>query len=72
MTRKTDTATTDAPDLGRRRLLVKLGLAAGAAYAAPVLLNLSQARASSGASWSGPSGSGGRGRRRRRRIYGSS
>lgn len=51
----------------RRQMLMRLGLAAGAIYAAPVLLQLSEARASSGASgsWSsGPSG-----RRRRHPAY---
>jgi hypothetical protein len=48
----------------RRRMLMKLGLAAGAMYAAPMLVPLSEARASSGPS--GPSGSRGRGHRRRR------
>lgn len=56
----------DGPRLGRRRMLARLGLAAGAIYAAPVMLSLSPARAStsgpsrgsrsSGPSWaSGPS-----------------
>jgi hypothetical protein len=45
----------------RRRMLTKLGLAAGAIYAAPVLVPLSEARASSGGHASGP------GRRRRSR-----
>jgi hypothetical protein len=41
------------PDLGRRRLLAKIGLAATAAYSAPVLLRLSEARASPGSRNSG-------------------
>jgi hypothetical protein len=58
----------------RRQLLVRLGLLAGAAYAAPVLLQLSEAHASgsgggkgSGKKGSGKKGSGNNGRRRRRR-----
>lgn len=53
-------------EITRRQMLMRLGLAATAVYAAPVLLQLSEARASSfsGPSNSGPSG----GRRRRRRI----
>jgi len=59
------------PAPSRRKVLAKLGLAAGAAYMAPVMLSLSQAHASgysgaSGASrasapsrWSGPSRSSG-------------
>mgnify|MGYP007011842334 CR=1 FL=1 len=53
--------------LSRRAILTRLGLAAGAAYAAPVLLRLGEAHASSfsrsrpGRSFSG------RGRRSRRR-----
>lgn len=56
MTDKTKTIT-------RRRVLQRLGLAATAVYAAPVLLKLSEARASS---FSGPSSSDPRRRRRRR------
>lgn len=49
----------------RRQMLMRLGLAAGAIYAAPVLLQLSEARASGpSGSWSGPSG-----RRRRHPAY---
>lgn len=40
--------TTDHPDQGRRRMLAKLGLTAGAAYMAPSLLTLSSAQASPG------------------------
>lgn len=44
----------DGADATRRRLLMRMGLAAAAAYAAPVLLQLSQSRASSfSASFSG-------------------
>lgn len=51
----------------RRNLLAKLGLAAAAAYTAPVLLQLSEARASS---FSGRGSGGGGGRRRTtRRSY---
>ena len=49
------------PELTRRRMLVRLGLAATAIYAAPIMLQLSQAGAASsfsGASRSGPSRSG--------------
>lgn len=42
-TRKSETRTT----LSRRAMLMRLGLAAGAAYAAPVLLKLGEAHASS-------------------------
>lgn len=42
---------TDTPDPARRRLLMRLGLASGAAYVAPVMLHLDAARAS-GVSWS--------------------
>lgn len=48
--------------LTRRRMLMRLGLAATAIYAAPVLLQLSEARAS------GPSGGLGRVRTIRRRV----
>lgn len=50
-----DTAN-DGAALSRRSMLMKLGLAATAAYAAPVMLKLGEAHASGG------SGSGGRGR----------
>lgn len=48
--------------MSRRALLARLGLAAAAAYATPVALNIGQARASSysGRRWGG---------RRRRRSY---
>ena len=36
----------DTPNLSRRRLLARLGLAAGAAYVAPTLLHLTPASAS--------------------------
>ena len=49
---------TAAPDLTRRRMLMRLGLSAAAVYAAPVLLRLSDARASAG-SGGGSGGSGG-------------
>ena len=62
MDKVTRSTAKDAPDLNRRRLLARLGLAASAAYAAPVLLRLSEARASGG-SFSGGRGSG-RGSRR--------
>ncbi|WP_022728392.1 hypothetical protein [Fodinicurvata sediminis] len=39
---------TDNPDQGRRKMLAKLGLTAGAAYMAPSLLTLSSAQASPG------------------------
>lgn len=68
-----------SPRLDRRAVLMRLGLAAGAIYAAPVLLQLSEARASGGSGGSGGgwgSHSGGRRRRRRhvrrRRGYGGS
>ena len=53
-------------EVTRRQMLTRLGLAAGAIYAAPVLLQLSEARASdsSGSRNSGPSG-----RRRRHPAY---
>ncbi|HSM42151.1 MAG TPA: hypothetical protein VK862_15470 [Afifellaceae bacterium] len=47
-------------DLSRRLALQRLGLAVGAAYVAPVIMNLSDARASSGGG-SGGGGSGGSG-----------
>lgn len=53
-------------DLTRRQMLLRLGLAAGTAYAAPVLLRLSGARASSGSSASSLSFSSGPRRRRAR------
>lgn len=56
-------ATTNEKTLSRRTLLARLGLAAGVAYAAPVMLKLSEARASSFSSFSGS------GVRRRRRVH---
>ncbi len=46
-----------ATAMTRRRILMRLGLAAGAVYAAPVMLKLSEAKASSfsAGSRSGPS-----------------
>jgi hypothetical protein len=41
-----DKSTAAEPDVTRRRVLTQLGLAAAAAYTAPVLLKLSEARAS--------------------------
>ena len=49
------------PKVSRRRLLMRLGLAATAAYAAPAMLQIGEAKASS---FSGRS-SGRRGRRRK-------
>ncbi len=46
---------TDKPDLTRRRLFARLGLAAGTAYVAPVMLHLSPAHASGASRPSGPS-----------------
>ncbi len=51
----------------RRQMLVRLGLVAGAIYAAPALANLTEARASSGGSFSRASRGSGSGRRRRRK-----
>ncbi len=50
------------PEITRRRMLMRLGLAATAIYAAPTLLQLSEAKASSmsGGSYSRGSFSGGR------------
>ncbi len=48
----------DTPDLSRRRLLARLGLAAGVAYVAPTLLQLTPAHASGfsrGSGYSRPS-----------------
>lgn len=54
----------------RRAMLTRLGLAAGAAYSAPVLLRLGETHAgSSGRSRPGRSFSGRRGRRSRRRSF---
>ncbi len=47
----------ESPDLSRRLALKRLGLAAGAVYMAPIVINLSDAKASSGSS--GGSGGGG-------------
>lgn len=49
------------PDLTRRRMLRRLGLAATAAYAAPVMLGLGRAYASGGSGGSGGGGGGGGG-----------
>lgn len=46
------------PGLSRRNALKRLGLAVGVAYAAPVFLTLSQARASEGGDGGGGSGGG--------------
>lgn len=45
--------TDDTPNLSRRRLLTRIGLAAGTAYVAPTLLHLTPARASDGSRGSG-------------------
>jgi hypothetical protein len=45
--------------MNRRRLLQRLGLVVGAAYVAPLVLNISDARAASGPSGGGDSGGGG-------------
>ena len=50
---------TEPTELTRRLALQRLGLAFGAAYAAPVVLNLSDARASSGGGSGGSGGGGG-------------
>ena len=47
--------------LSRRNLLMKIGLAAGAAYVAPSLAGFDIARASGASAGSGPGGSGGNG-----------
>ncbi len=54
---------TDTPDLTRRKLLGRVGLAAGAAYVAPVMLHLNAAHASGGSRGSGGGGRGGQGGR---------
>lgn len=59
MTDRSETTNT----LSRRKVLARLGLAAAAAYAAPVALNLGQARAS-GYSGGGRRSYSGGGRRR--------
>ena len=48
----------EAVDLDRRSALSRLGLAVSAAYAAPVLMTLSQAAHAKGGSNSGPGGGG--------------
>ena len=48
----------DTKMISRRNMLMKLGLAAGAAYVAPTLVGLDVARASSGSSGGGNSGGG--------------
>lgn len=45
----------DTPDLTRRRLLTRLGLAAGVAYVAPTMLQLTPASASGRSGYSRPS-----------------
>ena len=50
---------TETPDLNRRDALLRLGLAAGAAYMTPALLSLSNAHASCGGSGGGSGNSGG-------------
>jgi hypothetical protein len=45
----------DTPNLTRRRLLTRLGLAAGAAYVAPTMLHLTPASASGRSGYSRPS-----------------
>ena len=47
------------PEMTRRLALQRLGLAAGAVYMAPVVMNLSDAKASSGSSGGSASGGGG-------------
>ncbi len=55
----TRTSKLKGPDLNRRDALRRLGLAVGAAYVAPVILSLSDARASEGSSGGGGGGGGG-------------
>ena len=50
---------TDKKEISRRKMLSRLGLAAGAVYLAPSLTTLSKARASSGSSGGSGGGSGG-------------
>ncbi|MEE4345915.1 MAG: hypothetical protein V2I53_03945 [Paracoccaceae bacterium] len=45
----------DTPDPTRRRLLTRLGLAAGVAYVAPTMLHLTPAKASGRSGYSRPS-----------------
>lgn len=58
------TDNTETPDLTRRKLLGRVGLAAGAAYVAPVMMHLNAAHASGGSrgSGGGRGGAGGGGR----------
>ena len=49
------TSKKDTPSLSRRQLLGRLGLAAGAAYVAPVMLHMSPAHASGASAASGAS-----------------
>lgn len=44
------TPDTDAPDVDRRRALVKLGLAVGAAYVAPTVLSIDRSARAMGPS----------------------
>jgi len=46
MTMETDTTAARDLRLSRRRMLARLGLVAGAAYVAPVMLQLGEAKAS--------------------------
>ena len=63
MSKKLDTIeiSEETVDLGRRSALSRLGLAATAAYAAPVLMTLSQSAHASGGDGGGGSNSGGGG-----------
>lgn len=60
-------STTNEAAVLRRTMLMRLGLAATVAYAAPVMLNLGEARASSFSGSRGSRSFSGRGRRSRRR-----
>ena len=60
-------STTSETAISRRIMLKRLGLAATAAYAAPVMLSLGEARASSFSGSRGSRSFSGRGRRSRRR-----
>lgn len=53
----------DRPDLARRRLLTRIGLAGATAYTAPALTHLGMAHASGGSGGGGAGGSGGSGGR---------
>ena len=64
MTDRSDDHDDDTPDTGRRSLLIRLGLAAGAAYVAPAMLQFDAAHASGR---SGPSRRA-RGGQTRRRV----